>query len=257
MFGTLADFDDLIADTHALGIKVIVDLVPNHTSDQHAWFAAALAAPSRQPRARPVRLPRRPRPDNTEPPNDWQSVFGGPRGPGDRGRRPPGQWYLHLFAPEQPDLNWTNHDVLDEFDSILRFWLDRGVDGFRVDVAHGMAKTPTCPTSPGPTGRRAGGGGPSLLGPGRGARGLPPVATDRRRVPARVTFVGEVWVQTPERLARYLRPDELHTAFNFDFLLAPWGAVGMRPRSTGASRPSPTSARPPRGCSRTTTSSAT
>ena len=141
----------------------------------------------------------------------------------------PGQWYLHLFAPEQPDLNWTNHDVLDEFDSILRFWLDRGVDGFRVDVAHGMAKHPDMPDIAG-----------AYAGAGPAAEGHPYWDQDEvhevyrrwRRIadsyPRDVTFVGEVWVQTPERLARYLRPDELHTAFNFDFLLAPWDPDGMR-----------------------------
>ena len=230
MFGTLADFDGLIADAHTRGLKVIVDLVPNHTSDQHPWFAAALTTPPHSPeRARYVFRDGR-GPDQSEPPNDWQSVFGGPawQRVTEAGGNP-GQWYLHLFAPEQPDLNWTNDEVLDEFDSILRFWLDRGVDGFRVDVAHGMAKHPDMPDIAG----AYEGAGPAAEGhPYWDQDGVHEVYRRWRRIadsyPRDVTFVGEVWVQTPERLARYLRPDELHTAFNFDFLLAPWDPEGMR-----------------------------
>ena len=136
MFGTLADFDALLAAAHERGIKVTVDIVPNHFSDQHPWFVQALAAGPARPsgpgsssataRARTA----------TEPPNNWPSIFGGPAWT----RVPDGQWYLHLFAPEQPDLNWDNPEVPAEFERILRFWLDRGVDGFRIDVAHSMAK---------------------------------------------------------------------------------------------------------------------
>ena len=142
----------------------------------------------------------------------------------------PGQWYLHLFATEQPDLDWTNADVRAEFESILRFWFDRGVDGFRVDVAHGLAKDPEMPDLAGRhRRRRPRRRGPPALGSGRGPRGVPvvangwptPIAGDR-------VFVGEVWVQSPARLARYLRPDELHTAFTFGFLLAPWDAAALR-----------------------------
>ena len=136
MFGTLADFDAMLAAAHARGIRVTIDLVPNHFSDQHPWFQAALAAePGRPERARFIfRDGQGPR--GELPPNNWPSVFGGPAWT----RVPDGQWYLHLFAPEQPDLDWTNPEVPAEFERILRFWLDRGVDGFRVDVAHGMAK---------------------------------------------------------------------------------------------------------------------
>ncbi|HEX7275854.1 MAG TPA: alpha-amylase family glycosyl hydrolase, partial [Acidimicrobiales bacterium] len=132
-FGTLADFDALVDDAHRLGLRVIVDLVPNHTSSEHPWFREALVAGrgSRE-RARYVFRDGRGR-HGDRPPNDWRSVFGGPAWE----RVPDGQWYLHLFAPEQPDLDWTNEEVAEEFDSILRFWLDRGVDGFRIDVAHG------------------------------------------------------------------------------------------------------------------------
>ena len=230
MFGTLADFDDLVDEAHRRGLRIIVDLVPNHTSDRHPWFEAALAAPPGSPeRARYVFRDGRGR-EGGEPPNDWRSVFGGAawhrvtEADGE-----PGQWYLHLFAPEQPDLNWTNSEVLDEFDSILRFWLDRGVDGFRVDVAHGMAKHPDMPDIAG----AYDGAGPAAEGhPYWDQDGVHDVYRRWRSIadsyPREVTFVGEVWVRTPERLARYLRPDELHTAFNFDFLLAPWEPEALR-----------------------------
>src|SRR3954452_21650458 len=146
LFGSLDDADALIARAHELGLKLIVDLVPNHTSSEHAWFQAALAAaPGSRERARYLFRNGR-GPDGAEPPNDWQSNFGGPawtRVPDPDGR--PGQWYLHLFDPMQPDLDWTNPEVRAEFVSILRFWLDRGVDGFRIDVAHGLAKDSLMP----------------------------------------------------------------------------------------------------------------
>ena len=146
LFGTLADADAMVARAHELGLRVIVDLVPNHTSDEHAWFRAALAAgPGSPERARYIF--RDGKGEHGElPPNDWRSVFGG-----DGWTRvteadgSPGQWYLHLFDTKQPDLDWDNPEVGDEFESILRFWLDRGIDGFRVDVAHGLVKEPGLP----------------------------------------------------------------------------------------------------------------
>ncbi|MET0423846.1 MAG: alpha-amylase family glycosyl hydrolase, partial [Actinoplanes sp.] len=146
MFGTLADADALIRDAHDLGIRIILDLVPNHTSDQHPWFQAALAAPpgSRE-RARYLFRDGRGL-HGDEPPNNWMSTFGGrawTRVTEADGR--PGQWYLHLFAPEQPDLDWTDEEVRADFREVLRFWFDRGVDGFRIDVAHGLAKDPQMP----------------------------------------------------------------------------------------------------------------
>ena len=225
VFGTLADADALIAEAHQMGLKVIVDLVPNHTSDEHPWFAEALAAPAGSP-ARARYLFRDGRgPDGAEPPNDWVSLFGGPAWE----RVADGQWYLHLFDVKQPDLDWTNPEVVAEFEGILRFWLDRGVDGFRIDVAHGLAKDPAMPDV-----------GERWVAAGAAEAGHP--MWDRDEVHEvyrgwrRVTdgydgdrcFVGEVWVQTPEQLARYLRADELHTAFNFTYLLAPWDAKGLR-----------------------------
>ena len=224
-FGTLADFDALVADADRLGLRVIVDLVPNHTSSEHPWFRAALAAgPGSGERARYIFREGR-GPKGNLPPNDWQSVFGGPAW----ARTPDGQWYLHLFAPEQPDLDWTNDEVRAEFESILRFWLDRGVDGFRIDVAHGLAKDPALPDI---AGGHTTSGAATVGHPHWDQDDVHEVWRQWRRVidayPREVVFVAEAWVDTPVQLARYLRPDELHTAFNFAFLLAPWDAAGLR-----------------------------
>ena len=228
-FGTLADFDELVGDAHGLGLRVIVDLVPNHTSGEHPWFRAALAAaPGGAERGRYLFRDGR-GPGGGAPPNDWTSTFGGPAWT--RVTEPdgsPGQWYLHLFAPEQPDLDWTNSEVRAEFESILRFWLDRGVDGFRIDVAHGLAKDPAMPDLAG----RFGPGLAQVHHPHWDRDEVHEVYRAWRRVgdayPGGRTFVAEAWVHDPAQLARYLRPDELHTAFNFNFLLAPWDAKAVR-----------------------------
>ena len=230
IFGTLADADALLADAHRLGMKVVIDLVPNHTSDRHPWFRAALASPPGSPeRARYLFREGRGA-GGAEPPNDWVSNFGG-RAWTRVTEAPsrPGQWYLHLFDPAQPDLDWTNPEVVAEFESILRFWLDRGVDGFRIDVAHGLAKDPDMPNLDGGWDT----GGPAVAGHPHWDRDeVHDVYRGWRRVTDSYDgdrcFVGEIWVQTPERLARYLRADELHTAFNFTYLLAPWDAKALR-----------------------------
>lgn len=136
--GTLGDFDDMVAALHGAGIKVIADIVPNHTSDRHEWFVEALASPKGSPARDRYIFRDGTGPDGSEPPADWQSTFGGPawHPVGD------GQWYYHFFAREQPDLNWHNPDVHADFLTTLRFWSDRGVDGFRIDVANGLAKNP-------------------------------------------------------------------------------------------------------------------
>ncbi|MBX7435336.1 glycoside hydrolase family 13 protein [Mycobacterium sp. Y57] len=223
-YGTLDEAAGLIAEAHELGIKVLLDIVPNHTSDHHAWFRAALAGdPAARQRYhfRPGRGA-----DGELPPNNWQSVFGGPAWT----RLPDGSWYLHLFAPGQPDLNWDSDEVRREFEDILAFWFDRGVDGFRIDVAHGLVKRPGLPdavaSAPGALVESAE-GHPAWDQDGvheiyRGWR-----AVADRYSPERI-FIAEAWVADNERLARYLRADELHTAFQFDFLRTPWRAELMR-----------------------------
>jgi alpha-glucosidase len=229
-FGTLHDFDELLQEAHALGLRVLVDLVPNHTSDQHPWFQEALrAAPGSPARDRYLFRDGRGR-NGDEPPNNWQSNFGGAawtRAPGPDGE--PGQWYLHLFAAEQPDLDWTSPDVLADFEATLRFWLDRGVDGFRVDVAHALHKAPGLPDAT----EAQMVAGPRLTGsPSWDQEGVHDVYRSWRRLSdsydGERVFVAEAWLADPARLARYVRPDELHTAFNFNFLLAPWDAVALR-----------------------------
>ncbi|GIF17310.1 alpha-glucosidase [Actinoplanes tereljensis] len=213
-FGTLADADALLSDAHALGLRVIIDLVPNHTSSAHPWFVAG---------QRDRYLFREGR--GSEPPNNWQSAFGGPAWT----RVADGQWYLHLFAPEQPDLDWTNPEVRAEFEDILRFWFDRGVDGFRIDVAHGLAKDPQMPDL---HERFAERGAAAAGHPFFDVDEVHEVYRDWRRIsdayPGDRVFVGEIWVQSADRLALYLRPDELHTAFNFAFLSARWKAGDLR-----------------------------
>jgi alpha-glucosidase len=219
-FGTLGDFDEMVAAAHDRGIKVTVDLVPNHFSDQHAWFQQALAAaPGSRERARFHFLDGL-GPDGAEPPNNWPSVFGGPAWT----RLPDGQWFLHLFAAEQPDLNWENVEVRAEFARVVRFWLERGADGFRVDVAHGMAKPvglPNMPAAPNDL----------LTHVKDDPRFDQPAVHDYLRE-LRVVMdeypgamaVGEIWAESVERQVAYIRPDELHLAFNFDLVRADWEA---------------------------------
>ncbi|MFE1512252.1 alpha-amylase family glycosyl hydrolase [Streptomyces sp. NPDC058726] len=211
-FGTLAEAEKLIAEARELGIRTIIDIVPNHVSDQHPWFRAALAGGA----ARELFHFRPGRGEHGElPPNDWRSEFGGPAWT----RLPGGDWYLHLFAPEQPDLNWAHPAVRQEHEDILRFWFERGVAGVRIDSAALLVKDPRLPDL---TGR-----GPhpyvdrdELHGIYRAWRA---VADEYGAV-----FVGEVWLPDTERFARYLRPDELHTAFNFSFMTCPWDAERLR-----------------------------
>lgn len=230
-FGTLAEAEVLIGAAHELGLRVLLDLVPNHLSDQHARFQEALKA-GRGSAARGWFIFRDGRgPAGAEPPNDWQSNFGGPAWTRvTDGDGHPAQWYLHLFAPEQPDLDWTNPRVRDEFAATMRFWFERGVDGFRIDVAHGLAKAEGLPDL-GEIARSPAAGDPvghphwdrdEVHEIYRTWRALADEYEDPR------VFVAEAWVHDPERLARYVREDELHAAFNFDFLLAPWQAEPMR-----------------------------
>ncbi|MBC7559024.1 MAG: glycoside hydrolase family 13 protein [Dermatophilaceae bacterium] len=248
IFGTLADADTLLATAHDLGLKVIVDLVPNHSSDEHAWFQAALAAgPGSAERERYWFRDGR-GPDGDLPPNNWLCVFGGQAWTRVKNADgTDGQWYLHLFDPKQPDFNWDNPQVRAEFEDVLRFWLDRGVDGFRVDVANALIKEAGLPDWDEPL---------HILGDADGLehdhhRKKPPMwdqdgvhevylawrrilnsynpidtagySGDNDRI-----LCAEAWVDSPERLSRYVRDDEMHQAFNFAFLQAQWRAGDLR-----------------------------
>ncbi|MFS2030876.1 alpha-amylase family glycosyl hydrolase, partial [Curtobacterium sp. CT11-45] len=223
--GTLEDFDEMVAALHGAGIRVIVDVVPNHTSDRHEWFREALASPKGSPARDRYVFRDGTGPDGAEAPADWVSIFGGPAwtAVGD------GQWYLHNFAKEQPDLNWANREVRDDFLHTLRFWSDRGVDGFRIDVAHGLAKD--LPSGPLPTWAEV------LASPKDGSHILwdrddvHEIYAEWRKVfdeytPAR-TAVAEAWVAA-DRRARYASAEGLGQAFNFDLLEADFDAGQFR-----------------------------
>ena len=224
-FGSLAEAEELIAEALGLGIRTIIDVVPNHVSDRHPWFQAALASrPGSPERERFWFRPGR-GPGGDEMPTNWPSNFSGPTWT--RTTNPdgsPGEWYLHLFSSHQPDLNWSHPDVRREHEEILRFWFDRGVAGVRIDSAALLVKDPSLPELP--------------VDPAPGQH--PTVDRDElhdiyrswRKIadsyPGDRILVGEIWLADMERFARYLRPDELHTAFNFDFLGRPWNADSLR-----------------------------
>ena len=235
IFGSLADFDALLERAHALGLKVIVDLVPNHSSDEHVWFQAALAAAPGSPE-RERYVFRDGRGENGElPPNNWESCFRGPawtRTTTADGT--PGQWYLHLFDTKQPDWNWENPEVRAEFLDVLTFWLDRGADGFRVDVAHALIKAPGLPDQDlrVDNGPDADIEGFFQTGPMWDQDRVHEIYQSWRELldgysPDRI-LVAEAWVQPLSRLARYVREDEMHQAFNFDFLESDWNADALR-----------------------------
>jgi alpha-glucosidase len=231
-FGTLSDADALFDDAHAIGIRVILDFVANHTSDQHPMFAAALSAPAGSAERDRYFFRDGKGPGGHEPPNDWISAFGGrawSRLTDSDGT--PGQWYLHLFAPEQPDVNWENPDVQAMFDDVIRFWFDRGVDGLRVDAASAMGKKPGLPDA---------GHEPGALFASSDWVDNPHWDVDQLHETLRrwrkigdgyaepKIFVTEAVVNGPDRLSRYVRPDEMHTTFNFDYLKAGWSAARIR-----------------------------
>jgi alpha-glucosidase len=222
LFGSLADFDRLLAEAHERGIRVLIDWVPNHTSDQHPWFLE-----SRSSRSAPKRdwyVWRDGEPER--PPNNWRAAFtGGPAWSWDAATR---QWYLHLFLPEQPDLDWSNPEVVEAMHRTLRFWLERGVDGFRMDVIHCIGKDPELPDVPAELAQVP------VSGMNDHAR-THALIRDIRRVleayPGERLMVGEVYLLSTARVARYYgHGDELHLAFNFPPLYAPWEAPAWRKR---------------------------
>jgi alpha-glucosidase len=223
-FGTLEDAEALIGDALALGIRTIVDVVPNHVSEEHAWFQEALAAAPGDPARERFWFRDGKGPGGDEMPTRWTSSFSGDtwtRTTGPDGE--PGQWYLHLFAPQQPDLNWNHPDVIAEHEAVLRFWYDRGVAGIRVDSAALIAKDPALPEV---EDHHAPGEHPHLDREElhevyRGWRKVADSYGDSR------FLVGEVWLADTERFMRYLREDEMHMAFNFDFMTRPWDRASL------------------------------
>jgi alpha-glucosidase len=226
VYGGTAALDRLVAAAHELDIRVLLDIVPNHCSSEHAWFQAALReGPGGEHRER--FLFRDGRGDGgTEPPNNWQSIFGGPawtRVTETDGS--PGQWYLHLFDSSQPDFDWRHPAVAEHFEEALRYWFDRGVDGFRIDVAHGLLKDSDLPdfdyagTSPPPMLHHA-----DVHAVYRSWRAV----ADEYLPERELVFVGEVWAPGAVETAAYIRSDELHTTFGFDLLTQPWAAARFR-----------------------------
>ena len=230
-YGTLADAEKLIKETHDHGIKFIVDIVPNHTSDQHKWFQAALKAVPGSPERDRFMFRDGKGPNGDLPPNNWEAVFGGcawERVIEADGK--PGQWYLHLFAIEQPDLNWENPEVRSHLEDVLKFWLDRGVDGFRIDVAHGMVKYPGLPDIPEVNTTS------EMLAPHErpfwDQEGVHDIYRSWRKIldsyPDERMAVAEAWVSPASRIARYVRADELQNSFNFEMLTTLWNADEIR-----------------------------
>ena len=227
-FGTLADFDTLLAKAHAHGIRIIIDLVPNHSSDQHPLFQSAMRASKGSPE-RDMYVFREGKDANT-PPNNWQSVFGGPAWT----QVEDGQWYLHLFDSSQPDFNWANPKVEQFFHDVLRFWFDRGVDGFRVDVAHSLVKDPALPdieeVSSSMTGSDS---APKEEKPHPfwGQEGVHEVIRGFRKVANEYedrAMCAEAWILPLSKMAKWVRPDEYHQTFNFAYLETPWDSAKLR-----------------------------
>ena len=230
-FGTLDDARRLTAEAHARGIKIIVDIVPNHTSSGHRWFQEAIASPIGAPSRDRYIIRSGTGPDGAEPPNNWVAVFGGSAW----SRLDDGEWYLHLFDVSQPDLDWNHPEVRAEFRDIFRFWIDLGVDGFRIDVAHGLVKHPDFPDvevtgtvlesenlSDGSHPFWDRDGVHEIIREWRAVLDEAEAAVGRD-----LMMVAEAWVH-PTRLPLYLRPDEYHQSFNFDFLTCGWDAEKMR-----------------------------
>ncbi len=229
-YGDLGAAQELIEKAHEHGIRIIIDIVPNHSSNEHKWFQDAIeSTPDSVERARYLFRDGKGE-FGEEPPNNWQSVFGGlawTRISEQDGEL--GQWYCHIFAPEQPDFNWDNADIRNHFLDVLKFWLDRGVDGFRVDVAHGLVKAEGLPDAPfqehlGLLDSRA--------FPYWDQEGVHEIYREWRKLldsySGQRMAVSEAWVNPPSRSALYVRPDELANTFNFDFLTVKWGRDSLK-----------------------------
>jgi len=236
-YGTLHDFDRLVEDASARSIRVVLDVVPNHCSSEHAWFQAALqAAPGSPERARYWFRDGK-GPNGDQPPNNWRAIFGGPawtRVIEADGK--PGQWYEHTFTPWQPDFNWYNPEVIDYFDRMLAFWFDRGVEGFRVDAVPVIGKHPDLPDSPPiPAGLTDGQAwrhniyghfyetGHDVWKHWRGV-----IDEYERNHPGRHLVTISESYGSPDELLKYMQGDEFHQSFAFDLMLITWLAGPMR-----------------------------
>jgi alpha-glucosidase len=221
LFGSLGDFDRLLAEAHERNLKVIVDWVPNHTSDKHPWFLEASSG--RNNPKRDWYVWRDGSPDS--PPNNWRRSFG--KGPAWTWHEATEAWYLHLFLPQQPDLNWTNPEVVDAMHGVLRFWLDRGVDGFRMDVVHAIGKDPALPDLRGAEKSHV------MLNSDEGSqRHIREFRALLDTYPGERMMVGEVYILDTARVASYCAGDQLHLAFNFPPIWAPWTAEAWRYQMT-------------------------
>jgi alpha-glucosidase len=218
IFGDLDGFDRLLAEAHRRGLRVMLDWVPNHTSSEHPWFRESRS--SRASAKRDWYVWRDGRGDG--PPNNWVSAFGGPAWTLDEATS---QWYLHLFLPEQPDLNWAEPEVVEAMHDVLRFWLDRGVDGFRADVVHLIGKDETLPDQPAEIAHLDIVGAHEHQRTHELLRGVREVLDG---YPGDRVMVGEVPLRPPALLAPYYgRGDELHLVFNFALMHLPWSAEGF------------------------------
>ncbi|PWL20836.1 MAG: alpha-amylase [Candidatus Aquiluna sp. XM-24bin5] len=230
LFGTLADFDDVLAKAHKLGLKVIVDLVPNHSSSEHPLFKAALASPKGSMERSYYHFADGKGETGELPPNNWQSVFGGPAWT----RTKDGQWYLHIFDSSQPDFNWDNPEVEKFFHSVLRFWLDRGVDGFRVDVAHALIKESGLPDVDELTSSMTGSEDQPTEDkphPHWGQEGVHDIIRGFRKVVDEYenrAMAAEAWILPLSKMAKWVREDEYHQAFNFEYLATEWEAKRLK-----------------------------
>ncbi len=231
-YGDLSVFDEVLAQAESRGIRILMDIVPNHCSSEHKWFRSAIAAEPGSPERDRFYFRDGLGPNGDTPPNNWRSVFGGPtwtRLIDDNAT--PGQWYLHTFAPQQPDFNWSNAEVVDHFDRALRFWFDRGVDGFRVDAVAVAAKAPGLPDAP-PVSRDVAENDVWSYNP---YTVFWPTGHDywkhwrsvideyQETHPGReLVTVSEAYTPgRPEQLAMYVT-GEFHQSFAFELMLAPW-----------------------------------
>lgn len=218
-YGSVDDVRVLVERAHERGMRVLMDMVANHASDQHAWFRAAVASGAGSAE-RDRFLFRDGRGSNGSlPPNNWESVFGGSAWT----RVPDGQWYFHAFDSSQPDFNWRNPEVVDYFDGVMRFWFDLGIDGFRIDVAHGLYKSVEMLDWIEDGHNYSMWDQPEVHEVYRRWRAIGDTYLDAPKY-----FVGEIWVPSIEAMTAYLGEGELHQAFSFDLLVQPWEAGRMR-----------------------------